>query len=41
MESDDNKAHYEPPEIISYSTEELLDEIAFAQGCSPSPCPTP
>lgn len=32
---------YESPEILTYSEEEILEEIAFAQGCSPSPCPTP
>jgi hypothetical protein len=32
---------YETPEILTFSEEELFEEIAFAQGCSPSPCPTP
>ena len=32
---------YEAPEIITYTGDEIIDEIIFAQGCTPSPCPTP
>ncbi|MBN2383841.1 hypothetical protein JXQ70_13280 [bacterium] len=35
------KVAYEVPEIISYTGDEIIDEIIVAQGCSPSPCPTP
>jgi hypothetical protein len=30
---------YEPPKIITYSEDDILDEIGPAQACSPSPCP--
>lgn len=29
---------YTPPKIISYTSEEILDEIGPAQACSPAPC---
>lgn len=35
------KVPYEKPEIITYSSEEIINEIAFAQGCTPSPTPLP
>lgn len=35
------KLPYEPPEIVTYSGDEIIDDIVFAQGCSPSPCPAP
>ena len=31
---------YEPPRIISYTSEEILEQIGPAQACSPSPCAT-
>jgi len=38
---DCTKIPYESPVIITYSDEEIIEEITFAQGCSPSPCPVP
>jgi hypothetical protein len=35
------KIPYQPPVILTFSGEELIEEITFAQGCSPSPCPVP
>lgn len=35
------KEVYEVPEIITFSDDELIEEITFAQGCSVSPCPFP
>jgi hypothetical protein len=29
---------YEPPKIVSYSSEEILEQVGPAQACSPSPC---
>ncbi|CAN2039226.1 hypothetical protein GMMP15_1110013 [Candidatus Magnetomoraceae bacterium gMMP-15] len=31
---------YEPPEITSYTGEEILEQIGPAHACSPSPCLT-
>jgi hypothetical protein len=30
---------YEPPRIITYSSDDILEELGPAQACSPSPCP--
>jgi len=30
---------YLPPRIITYTSEELLEQIGPAMACSPSPCP--
>jgi hypothetical protein len=30
---------YEPPKIITYSEDDILEEMGPAQACSPSPCP--
>ncbi|MDJ0764302.1 MAG: hypothetical protein QNJ97_15080 [Myxococcota bacterium] len=32
---------YEPPKIIEYTSEQILEEIGPAQACSPDPCPLP
>lgn len=29
---------YEPPEIITYTGEQILEQIGPAQACSPTPC---
>ena len=33
------KPNYEQPRIITYSKEEILEELGPAQACAPSPCP--
>jgi hypothetical protein len=30
---------YETPEIITYTNDDILNELGPAQACSPSPCP--
>jgi hypothetical protein len=30
---------YEPPQIRTYTSEEILKAVGPAQACSPSPCP--
>jgi hypothetical protein len=30
---------YETPKIITYSGEDILEEMGPAQACAPSPCP--
>jgi len=30
---------YEPPEIITYTGEDILEEFGPGQCCAPSPCP--
>jgi len=30
---------YESPRIITYSKEDILEEMGPAQACAPSPCP--
>lgn len=32
---------YEVPEVVTYSEDDILEELGPAQACSPSPCPTP
>jgi hypothetical protein len=34
------KPNYEPPRIVTYTSEELLEQIGPAMACSPSPCAT-
>ena len=36
----DEKPKYEPPRIVTYTSEELLEQIGPAMACSPSPCAT-
>jgi len=31
--------NYEPPAIVTYSKEDILEELGPAQACAPSPCP--
>jgi len=33
------KPTYEPAKIITYTSEQILEEIGPAQTCSPDPCP--
>lgn len=33
------KPNYIPPEIISYTSEEIIEKIGPAMACSPDPCP--
>jgi hypothetical protein len=33
------KPVYVPPEVTTYTSEEILEQIGPAQACSPSPCP--
>jgi hypothetical protein len=33
------KPIYEPAKIITYTSEQILEEIGPAQTCSPDPCP--
>jgi len=30
---------YEPPEVITYTTDDILEHLGPAQACAPSPCP--
>jgi hypothetical protein len=32
------KPEYTPPKIVTYTSEEILEQIGPAQACSPSPC---
>ena len=32
---------YEPPTVVTYSGDDLLEEMGPAQACYPSPCPFP
>lgn len=34
----DEKPAYVPPQIITYTSEELLEQIGPAMACSPAPC---
>jgi hypothetical protein len=34
------KPKYVPPKIVTYTSEEILEQIGPAMACSPSPCPT-
>jgi hypothetical protein len=35
------KPQYEPPKVVTYSGDDLLEEMGPAQSCTPSPCPFP
>jgi hypothetical protein len=35
---EDRKPEYVPPRIITYTKDELLEQIGPAMACSPSPC---
>jgi len=37
---DIQKPEYESPEIITYTEDEIIEQIGPAQACSPSPCIT-
>jgi hypothetical protein len=40
-ETERNKMpEYIPPKIITYSSDEILEEIGPAMACSPAPCAT-
>ena len=41
LEKRKNIPEYEVPEVVTYSEDEILEELGPAQACSPSPCPTP
>jgi len=32
---------YIPPKIVTYTSEQILEQIGPAQACSPDPCATP
>jgi len=32
---------YETPEIVTYSEDDILEELGPAQACGSSPCPAP
>lgn len=34
----DSLPAYEPPKIVTYSSDDLLELIGPAQACSPAPC---
>jgi hypothetical protein len=36
---DEKISLYETPKIITYSQEDILEEMGPAQACAPSPCP--
>ncbi|MDY6971706.1 MAG: hypothetical protein SV775_05195 [Thermodesulfobacteriota bacterium] len=40
ISGDTSLPRYEPPRIVSYTSEEILEQIGPAQACSPSPCAT-
>ncbi len=35
----EKKSLYEPPQVITYSEDEMIELLGPAQTCSPSPCP--
>ncbi len=37
-EQQDPKPEYVTPRIVTYTSEEILEQIGPAQACSPSPC---
>jgi|GEM_PF-5930337 len=39
--AEDRRPNYEPPRIITYTSEQILEQIGPAMACSPSPCATP
>jgi hypothetical protein len=36
---EDAQPAYVPPRIITYTSEELLEQLGPAMACSPNPCP--
>lgn len=32
---------YEPPVVVTYHEEDILEELGPARACSPDPCPYP
>lgn len=32
---------YEPPIVVTYHEDDILEELGPAQACSPDPCPYP
>jgi len=38
MDNKDVRPDYEPPKIITYTSEQILEQIGPAMACSPSPC---
>ena len=32
---------YEPPVVVTYHEDDILEELGPAQACSPNPCPFP
>ena len=34
-----DRPKYVPPSIVSYSSEELIEQLGPALSCSPTPCP--
>ena len=34
-------AKYEPPVIVTYHEDDILEELGPVQACSPDPCPYP
>jgi hypothetical protein len=37
-EQNEQQSAYVPPTIVSYTSEEILEQVGPAQACSPSPC---
>lgn len=37
-EQQNPKPEYVPPQIVTYTSEEILEQIGPAQACSPAPC---
>ncbi|MCX5886243.1 MAG: hypothetical protein NT096_10110 [Proteobacteria bacterium] len=35
----EEKLSYEAPKLITYSNDDILDEVGPAQACAPTPCP--
>ena len=40
QKKENEKPAYVPPQIITYTSEELLEQIGPAMACSPTPCPS-
>ena len=36
---EEEKLTYEPPKLITYSNDDILEEVGPAQACAPSQCP--
>jgi hypothetical protein len=37
---EDTVLEYVPPKIVTYTSDEILEQIGPAMACSPTPCPT-